>query len=488
MPRAMSPAVGARDASTLRWPLVLWSGQLVVSVPLVLFGVARVMGGGELGTLLLPVWIGAICWTTLVAAALAARGGRRWIRDNRLQLALATVTTTLTLVVGAEAAVRVLAQPDEDGNIFVRGHHLRPHHLPVRRVEAAARAYFASDRTFMVADPLLGWAPRPGIQTDDYTYNVEGIRVVTRETTYGEIAPPGVWRVALFGDSYTNGAEVKDDETWGVKAEAELQRRDVPVQVLNFGVNGYGMDQAFLRWRYTGRTFHPDVVVFGLQLENAKRNVNLIRPIYLRQTEQLPFAKPRFVIEEGELRLVNSPVLPPERIADTLRDMNAWPLARYEGHYNPDDYVPQPWHRSRAVSLATGILSDTTSPDANDDITSPDERALAIRILQSFKAEAEAAGARFLVYYMPKRHELRRLQTAGSLPDATFVDELQTHFDLLSAADPLLEEAGRTSLAALYARGGHYSAAGNHVVARVLAERLSAMAAQRTPSGRTPTE
>ena len=89
------------------------------------------------------------------------------------------------------------------------------------------------------------------------------------------------------------------------------------------------MDQAFLRWRTLGVAYAPAVVVFGLQIENVKRNVNLLRPLYNRFTD-LPFAKPRFVAREGQLELINVPALPPDRLAGTVANMASWPLASAE--------------------------------------------------------------------------------------------------------------------------------------------------------------
>jgi hypothetical protein len=453
----------------------MWAAPLLLMAPLITWGATRAVFGPQMGSLMLPTWLGSMLWAAMVVGVMATTGGRRWIIANRFQLLLCAATTVLALAVIGEAAVRIVAESDEDGNTFVRGHHLRPRQLPVRRIEAVARMYFGSSTSFMMADPLLGWAPRPGAKTNGYTYNTQGVRVVSRETTFGPTAPPGKLRVALFGDSYTNGAEVRDDETWGVYAESALQQLGVPVEVLNFGVNGYGMDQAFLRWRHVGRRYRPSVVVFGLQLENAKRNMNLIRPLYQRTTELLPFAKPRFVPEGERLTLINSPVVPLEQLPATVRNMASWPLARFEGYYNPSDYLARPWHASKLFMFATQVISESVSPSANDNVTTAGERDLALRILDAFRRDVEATGSRFLVYYLPKRHELRALNGTGSVPDAEFVRQVEERFDVISAADTLLAEARRTSLSSLYASGGHYSSAGNKVVGRLLAERLSAL-------------
>jgi hypothetical protein len=337
--------------------------------------------------------------------------------------------------------------------------------------------------SFMMADPLLGWVPRPGIKTRQYTYNSEGIRVTSPEVTYGKQPSADTLRIALFGDSFTNGAEVTNDETWGVFTEAALRDAGRAVEVLNFGVNGYGIDQAYLRWRYRGAEYKPDVVVFGLQLENAKRNTNLIRPMYTRTTENLPFAKPRFVLESGELRLINSPVVPVEQLPKTLQNFDAWPLAQYEAYYNRADYAARPWSSSKSLTFAVQMIEDAIIQPADDDVTTPQERELAVRILESFRQSVESTGAKFIVYYLPKRHELRNLREGKPVPDDAFLQALRQQFDMLSVADALQQAArGGAVEGGLYQPGGHFSPEANKIVAQVLAQRLSSVqhAARKT--------
>jgi lysophospholipase L1-like esterase len=336
-------------------------------------------------------------------------------------------------------------------------------------VDAAIRQYNSTNASFVIADPLLGWAPRPGVRTSLYTYNSQGLRVKTPEMVYSTAATPGRERIAVFGDSFANGAEVGNDQTWASYAEDALRQVGTNAEVLNFGVNGYGMDQAYLRWRHHGSAYAPSVVVFALQLENAKRNMNLIRPMYVRATENLPFSKPRFVIESGQLRLINSPVVPPEQLPDTIRHLRDWPLAPFEQYFRPADYSPSLW----SASLALSFLGQTIGGDKPDDIASSDERELAIRIMEAFRDSVQSSGARFVILYLPKRHELRSVRNTGKAPDDAFLQQIEQRLGLVSAADALLAQSRKTSVDALYQEGGHYSPEGNQVVARFLTEALT---------------
>ena len=87
---------------------------------------------------------------------------------------------------------------------------------------------------------------------------------------------------------------------------------------MNFGVGGYGMGQAFLRWLHLGAQFQPDIVIFGLQPENLKRNVNVFRQMLV--PAGMPFSKPRFALIAQELTLLNAPTLPPEQLTAVFED------------------------------------------------------------------------------------------------------------------------------------------------------------------------
>ena len=97
---------------------------------------------------------------------------------------------------------------------------------------------------------------------------------------------PGEPCASVFGDSFTFSQEVSDAEAWPALLSGLLGCR-----VENYGVGGYGSDQAFLRFRQTparGR-----VVMLNHLSENVLRNVNQFRNLIAPSHEwQL---KPRFL-------------------------------------------------------------------------------------------------------------------------------------------------------------------------------------------------
>ena len=117
--------------------------------------------------------------------------------------------------------------------------------------------------------------------------------------------------VALYGDSFTWSSDVEAQDAWGNVLSTLLDCR-----VSNFGVGGYGTDQAYLRFRENDGEGSP-VVVIAHQPENILRNVNQYRPLLYPVTLRF---KPRFRLDpDGRLELVDAPLIPVERYAAFVR-------------------------------------------------------------------------------------------------------------------------------------------------------------------------
>src|SRR5262249_18411484 len=192
-----------------------------------------------------------------------------------------------------EAVVRFGSRVDADGNWNFRGWRLPPYRLPVRRARELVEVYVSHKDRVATYDPDLGRNVFAHSRSPNgmFQYNQDGIREDHWDHLVSPRPRPGVLRIALFGDSFTNGANAPFDQTWGQVLETNLRRRGIEAEVLNFGVGGYGMDQALLRWRKQGRAFSPHIVLFGFQPENVKRNLNLVRLLYVLDS-RLPFTKP----------------------------------------------------------------------------------------------------------------------------------------------------------------------------------------------------
>jgi hypothetical protein len=225
--------------------------------------------------------------------------------------------------------------------------------------------------SFDAWSPTRGWALRPGLRDvpafggKRLNSNSKGIRG-RREYAYAK--PPGVVRVLVLGDSFTFGEDVGDDETYSHYLERSLPG----VEVLNMGVHGYGHDQMLLYFQEEGVRYRPDAVVLGFLPDDMERNLLSFRD----------YAKPRFVLEGGALRLTGSPVPAPDAM---LR--------------------AEPW-RSRLFDVLTMLRERHR---ARSGAKREEMRRLTLAILDELRRAIEAAGARPAYAYLPAYGEITRM-------------------------------------------------------------------------------
>lgn len=273
-------------------------------------------------------------------------------------------------------------------------------------------------------------------------------------------------RVALFGDSFTFGDEVPLDETWGAYLERGLAARGVQAEVLNFGVNAYGIDQAYLRWRRDGRRYVPQVVVFGFQPENALRDLNVFRALYFAGSE-VPLSKPRLVVRDGELAPVNVPTLPPDELAAVLGSLDGHPLLEHERYHGW--YADRWWRRSKLAALVESVVVQRRAGElALDD----EARDLAERIVAAFDRDVTASGAAFLVVHLPRQADLLARRAGREL---WYDDLLRSLAERHALLDPTAGVAGPD---AAFAPHGHYAPELNRAIGEALVEPVLEAAGQ----------
>ena len=369
----------------------------------------------------------------------------------------------MALILG-EIVVRSCGSVDKDGNFFVNTLKCYPYQWPVKRVRErkSQRLFYFSKYHFMGYDRNLGWAPRPSSMSPGgmYIYNKDAIRTPSCDTVISKSPSQGVLRISIFGDSFVHGNEVFFKDTMGYYLEEDLKRKNINAEVLNFGVPGYGMDQAFLRWKEQGANYKASIVIFGLQLENMNRNVNLVWPILYPGTG-IPFAKPRFILEQGNLSLIDVPTPYPNRLIDIMNDFSSWKLAKYEYWYEPEEYQKNILFKSKLIAFVYSWFRNYYKEHSTH---SENPEKLSLKIIASFKKEVEAAGGKFYVVYLPAQQDEDMLKDK-ILPHPNF-------FKRLEEMVPVIHPEARFSLKAGDVRKFlriHYTPKGNKIVADAIA-------------------
>jgi lysophospholipase L1-like esterase len=169
--------------------------------------------------------------------------------------------------------------------------------------EISCRIFGYSFPNFYTPDAALGYTLVP--QTEGWyrregqTYvhiNSEGLR--DREHTKKK--PSNTIRVAVLGDSYAEALQVPMEQTWWHLVEEKLHACLAPsnIEVLNFGVSGYGTAQELIMLRERVWAYDPDVVLLAFTTNNDVSD-------NLRALKKNP-AIPYFRLQDGKLTLDDS--------------------------------------------------------------------------------------------------------------------------------------------------------------------------------------
>lgn len=325
---------------------------------------------------------------------------------------------------------------------------------------AAGRATYLAAR-----DPVLGWpAPSKFGQGDT---DAAGSRVVPAFPD-----PKAKVCASIYGDSFAWGEEASHEHAWG---NVLAQRANC--RVTNFGVVGYGTDQAYLRYSRNKADQAPVVVLSHLS-ENILRNVNRFRNL-LAPTDVIAL-KPRFVVgPSGELVLV--PMAAPASPAE-LDDLLAYP----ERHLVDEYFAPGGPSGVRRVELPYTLsikrlfsnyrmraTFEGRPPHAAFYDANHPARGLAVSagIAKAFAREATARGASPLVLLIPLVPDFADREKTGKWVYAPLMEELdRAGVAYLDSGDRFLKVLAGRDPCSLYVRcaGGHFNEEGYRLLAELV--------------------
>src|SRR5215207_5933593 len=152
---------------------------------------------------------------------------------------------------------------------------------------------------------VRGYSPRPGAEGRYRREGAAHVRINSdglRDREHAKQKPAGTLRIAVVGDSYAEAFQVEREQAfWSV---SERRLRECPalagreVEVINFGVSGYGTAQELLTLREKVWSYSPDVVLLTVTTNNDV----LDNSRALKLTDEIPY----FVINGEQLALDDS--------------------------------------------------------------------------------------------------------------------------------------------------------------------------------------
>ncbi len=182
----------------------------------------------------------------------------------------------------------------------------------------------------------------------------------------------GTTRILMLGDSILFGFCVRQEDTFAALLDASGDM----LEVINFGVKGYGTDQALIRFEREGLNFKPDIVVLNFCLDNDIKDNAAARSIYGQA-----YPKPYFTIGNDRLELHDDhlKLSLPRRLALFLAQRSVM-FHKAVGLFNIDE--------KKAVGEPASAGVETASD-------------LTIRLIERMARIADENGIKFIVLFYP---------------------------------------------------------------------------------------
>ncbi|WP_049927344.1 hypothetical protein [Halopiger goleimassiliensis] len=391
----------------------------------------------------------------------------------------------------------------------------RVSYVALERLPSVATEEFPEiDRTllekFSSFDPELGWVPQPNREkqkdTGDHLPGEEVRTTVTYSTdAYGSRICPARDRdedanltVSTYGDSYCFCREVDNDETFQHYLAQELD-----THVGNYGGGNYGLDQALMRLERNYPEDPTDYVFVVVTASSIARILSVWK--HYQEFGNVLAVKPRFVLENGDLERIDSPIdekedlLDLESKADFLREYDFhyehWFRPHYATRPYVTDFLDDP-EKLRYAALEAGIEFEkrTGRPIPGIDLDQAQtQSSLRLerprvryheRLFDTHEGLFDALVGRFVEYadeqeFTPVFVMVQQLRYAAYEADhgpiyGDLLDRLDERYESLETIDMARhlssDDGDVESLYVERGEGGHYSPETNREIASVLAD------------------
>lgn len=116
---------------------------------------------------------------------------------------------------------------------------------------------------------------------------------------FPEVKKPGTVRIGVFGCSFVHGSEVAMGNEFPTFLQKMFRDAGVTnVEVINFGVDGYGLCQAYMMWERVGRRYDLDHVIFlPLEVHESRDRT------FVYQNRNYVPVHGRYILDREDVRL-----------------------------------------------------------------------------------------------------------------------------------------------------------------------------------------
>ncbi len=283
---------------------------------------------------------------------------------------------------------------------------------------------------------------------------------------------------SAYGDSFVWGNDIPLADGW-----IEQLSRKLGCRVANYGVPGYGTDQAYVRFTRNTQDEAP-LTLLGIFPENIMRNVNQYRGLMGFSLSPVGL-KGRFVLDgEGRLEWIHRPRIDEKGFLGFLRDPARLLPHEYLLPDTRDGPVTLrfPYTLTLArVALMPRLRVRITGRPSWADFYRADHPsgalALTAAIVEAFVRESEHHTKRALVVMLPGASSFRARAESGQPEYAPLIAALAARqIDAFDPGPALLGALGQKSYCELYAApadcGGHFGIEGSRILADVVMSEL----------------
>src|SRR5580704_3024988 len=352
---------------------------------------------------------------------------------------------------------------------------------------------------FLRPDPYTGLLLKPGVSVQAYIENPVTVRTNSagfHDREHSKQKAPNTYRVAVLGDSFTEALQVPIEKTFSSVLERELagcpELKGKNVEVMNFGVSGYGTAQELQMLRHYAWDYSPDLVLLAFFTGNDTQNNS--RP--LQQEDYRPY----FLLENGKLVLDDSFVNAPgfRSRFSRFNVFMSWSVAHS--------------HLLQVVAAAKNYMSQhnvegvkTTEMGLNDDVyhepTDPvwkDAWNVTDALIVEMRDEVKAKGVQFLVVTLsssiqvdPDPTAREQLMKRLGVPNLFYPDERvaqvskREDIPVLTLAPIFLQYAQEHNAQLHGFRGnkqGHWNESAHQLGGELMAQKICQMQKQSAPS------
>lgn len=278
--------------------------------------------------------------------------------------------------------------------------------------------------------------------------------------------------LSLYGDSFVYASEVSDADAWGNLLAEQLQ-----CPVANYGVGGYGTDQAYLRFTQNEEDEAP-FTILGIYPQNLLRNVNQYR--FLLTGGEVNGFKPRFVLDDGQLRLLPLPEIAYTDLPALYANPEQW--FTHESFLPDSAYGPARFQFPYTWSLIQLVARERTrnwliNRPSWSSFVQPDHPTQSLEITMAittqFKADCQERNKHCMMLVFPTPNSYEWFQDNGGLATQTLITDLQAAgLPVLDLTAGIADQLGDTSFCTIVTQPdiceGHFNETGNRLLANVV--------------------